>query len=212
MLDTSLSCTGLPAVGASPGGDFVPSYPPEILFTGLVAEGDSLTDTSITPGGSYADRIAAARSGMAFANYAVGGSFVSTMLARLEGMMAAEDPSHLTVMIGTNDLQPPNTPVDLLADVLGYVAAAKAIKPTLIVGVAGIPPKATAANGAAFNPMRCEYNALLRAQVGSGIDFYIPLGDHPAFANAAGDNPGIMGDGSIRPLRDRTFWPKSMAP
>jgi lysophospholipase L1-like esterase len=195
-IDTSLASIGLLGRSVTSLSAAAPTPTPTpgpTALTKLVAEGDSITFAS----GSYAELWADANAGVAFANYAQVSNGIAELNARLVSMMAVEDPSHLTVLIGTNDMNGGEfaTAQDYVDAVLAYVAAAKAIKPTLSVGVAGILPVSDSWwASAGFNARRAEYNSLMRAEVGAGIDFYIPLGDHPQMEDAAAEDATLFGD------------------
>lgn len=184
---------GLPGALVHDGADIVPPAP--VPLTKLVAEGDSITANA----DGYAQRWADANPTVPFAREAVGGSTINagtSMTGRL-GATMDEEPSHLTVLIGANDLKDADDAADYAGDIFAYVAAAKAIDPAVIVGVAGVLPIDGARYGSGsytgFNARRNDLNPLLRAAVGNEIDFYIPLGD--ALADADATNASLSDDG-----------------
>jgi len=187
-LDTSLSSVGLVA-GAARGGNF---SPPTIIvpaLTKLVAIGDSITVAE----GSYANLYAAARPDLAFANRAWGGWGINNLIDNIATIMAQEDPSHITVLIGAND-SGAQTPVQWLSALEELVGAAKAIKPTVQMGACGVLPADEALPGySGFNANRAAINFAMRSA--AWLDFYIPIGDHPTFEDAAAQDPTLSNDG-----------------
>lgn len=166
--------------------------PGPVPLTRLAAEVDSITYFETI---SYARQWAGLHGDVDVDIWAVTGNGIADGEARLPTVIAS-DPSHLTILTGANDMTSFPSPEDYVAAVLDYVAEAKALKPSLVVGVCGQLPQGPewwAFEG--FNEGRAVFNAAMRAAVGDEIDFYVPLGDHPLLDDAAGSNLDYFGDG-----------------
>lgn len=154
-------------------------------FTKLAVEGDSITAAS---GSSYSERWAAANPAVAYYNSAVGGSGMSGCMSRLSTLMAT-NPSDVSLRIGANDMMSYASTQAYVDDVFAYFAAARAIDPTVVRWVCSpshLDESAAANVGkTGFNARLDAACALFRAAVGTQIDGYIPLGEHPTLTAAA---------------------------
>lgn len=164
----------------------------------VLAAGDSITASNAAPGGaSYSRLWAADHPTVTYVNEAVGGSGLgnsgdvsptNSLYAR-QAAALAYNPSHLTVLIGANDLS--------LADLTGYrnrlyayiapfkAAGAKVILCTVLprTGVSG------------FNAGRATFNNLLRADKGVQFDDLVDFDTTSMGVDGAENNTSLYYDG-----------------
>lgn len=129
----------------------------------VLFEGDSIVAT--TSPASWARLWAAAQSGVTSANYAVGGSGVSTMVSRQSAALAY-GASHLIVGIGANDLL--DNTASYMSGLWNYTDQFRAAGTKVIVVT--VLPRTNVTN---WSTKRANFRAALIAAKGSKIDDYI---------------------------------------
>lgn len=182
-----------PEPSPTPGGD-------SSSATLFMAEGDSI---SIYWSGNYTGIYAAARPGLEFTGTAVGGSSVgystdrgmniNSLWGRLDADLARR-PTHMTVLIGANDLDNAGPWTDRL---FAYTDTLRRAGVKVAVGT--ILPQCLPANpqhNALFSTRRAEANTAIRAAVGTRIDAVIDFAADPRFGgDAAGCDTANYPDG-----------------
>jgi lysophospholipase L1-like esterase len=148
----------------------------------IVHEGDSISDDFV---GYFAGYFENQHPELDYTNLSVGGSGISTLLARRDAVLALE-PDLFTVFIGANDLGAAATAQDFVDDLLDYIAPIRAQGAKVLVGT-NLPiylsgnPTYTAAHNALTDPVA----DLLNAQVGVTIDGVFDFEASPVMGPAA---------------------------
>lgn len=190
MLGLGLALTD--GAARSRGGPGAPSRP-----TVVVIEGDSITAYPDPP--SYARLWAADHGTLTIRNLAVGGSQLPDLRNRAAAAMA-EQPTHLSVMIGANDLSADTA--TYLADLWAYTDPFRAAGAKIIVGT--VLPR-TSASG--WSAKRAAFNAALRDAVGVKIDAIYDFDSCPMGVDGAqndgarypdGLHPSAIGHGELK--------------
>ena len=152
----------------------------------VVDEGDSI---SVFWGGNHTGIFAAAHPGLSFHGQAVGGSSISDTsggngLVQRRAADGALKPTHVTLLIGANDLAAAYaypTTQDWLGALFAYVATwrSEGVK----VAVSTVLPQCvgglTSDNTTRHNQRRVEANLAIRAAVGKQIDAVIDYASDP---------------------------------
>lgn len=154
----------------------------------VISEGDSI---SVLWSGSYPGIFSSAYPAVPVVGMAVGGSGVGTVADRAAmgkslwgriDQVIAKRPSHVTVLIGANDLMSwqdvqyqVSDPSNWLAELFGYIQVLRAGGAQ--VAIATILPRcrpgAPSANEDLFEARRMAANAMIRDEVGKKVDFVI---------------------------------------
>lgn len=168
----------------------------------LVASGDSITAGA----GLYSDIYNTANPTIAYAKIAKGGIGLGTSadvavttvpadavsLWGLRQLILNENPSLITILIGTNDLGTANQ-TTWLASLYDLVTFFRTNRPGVKVAICGLVSKSVAD----YRTARNSVNTSLRAAVGNQIDGYIPIGEHSiAQSDAAGSDTAWFPDGT----------------
>lgn len=170
----------------------------------LIFDGDSITYFTANPV-SAANQWIAANPATAAANLAVAGAKiegVNSLTSRI-AQIAAQASGHdavLVVFIGANDLSDLGVAA-WQSQLLNYLAAVRSQVAGIRIGVGTLIP-AKAVNPAYpqyarpnHNAYRAAVNPWLRGQVGTGIDFIVPYGEHPALGVNGAEDGGLFNDG-----------------
>ena len=179
--------TPSPTPTATPTPTPSPSGPVVVL-----SEGDSI---SIFWSGNHTGMYAAAHPEVTFYGRAVGGSGIPTLTSRLDADLALR-PTHITVLIGANDLNV-GDPNLWLASLWSYTQTLRATGAKVAVGT--ILPQCLSSNPTytvAFNHARQAANAAIRAAKGSQIDGVIDFAADPVIGeDADACNTALYSDG-----------------
>jgi hypothetical protein len=160
----------------------------------LASEGDSI---SVTWGGNHTGMYAKAHPDMKHCGLAVGGSGLSTMLGRIDGVTAC-NPKVVTVLIGANGLKDATSTDSWTSSLFGYTDTlrAKGYK----VAVATILPQYHSTNptyDTIFNGRRAIVNNAIRGAVGAHIDAVIDFAADPVMGpDVAARNTALYRDGT----------------
>lgn len=180
---------GLGFIRAASGG----GAPPQAPFTKIVFEGDSITAAA----GSQANQWMANNPSVAAVNLAVASSRIqgaNSLTARLSAL-AAEDPSDLAILIGTNDLHELGVSA-WLGQLDTYLSAARSACPSLQRIYVGLITPTDPADRPNLAEYRATVNPALRALVGDTIEAIVPFGEHPLFGvDSAGVDTNYYYDG-----------------
>lgn len=170
------SPTPAPAPTPTPTPTPSPSGPVVIL-----SEGDSI---SVFAPGMHTGMYAAAHPELTFYGKAVGGSSIPSLVSRRDADLALR-PTHITVLIGANDLNV-SDPSLWLASLWSYIQSMRASGAKVAVGT--VLPICVASNPTHtvnFNLARKVANAAIRAARGSQIDEVIDFAADPVIGEDA---------------------------
>jgi hypothetical protein len=190
--------TPSPTPSPSPIPTSTPTPTPTSAGVRLMSEGDSI---SVFWGGNHTGIAAAARPTQTHIGRAVGGSRIEpnngiSLSERFDADMAL-NPTHLTVLIGANDMTTSRdvdytganrhpAPDAWLASLWNYVAKVKARGVKVAVGT--LLPQCHPTNAlynSAFSQRRAAVNAAIRAAVGTKIDLVIDFAADPEMGDDA---------------------------
>ncbi len=192
----SPSPTPTPAPAPAPTPTPTPAPAPGPLDDGktvLGIEGDSI---SVDYVGYYAGYFKQQHPAIEVRNQAVGGSGIGSLVARRDQLIAL-DPDIVTVFIGANDLGSASSAEAYVEQILAYVAPIRARGTKVLVATnlaISKPANPTYANK--HNMLRDPVAALLKQEVGRGIDGVIDFAGHPVIGQlTAPTNTQLFSDG-----------------